>query len=218
MERQIIVDQIIDAGLIAIIRARSRAGLEEVCGALIGGGVRVMEVTMTTPGALEVIAAVANRWGNDCLIGVGSVLDVDTTRRAIDSGACFVVAPTFDPRVMEVAHAAGAAAIPGALSPTEILAAAEYGADLVKVFPANHFGPRYFKDLLAPLPHLKLAPTGGVNLETIPEWFDAGAACVGAGSALVKTSLMADKDWDGLTTLAGRFVETVRQAQFGGGL
>ena len=105
--------------------------------------------------------------------------------------------------------------MPGALSPTEILTAAQAGADMVKVFPANHFGPRYFRDVLAPLPHLRLVPTGGVDLDTVGDWFAAGAACVGAGSALVKKALIADEKWDELTQLARRYVDAVGQARAG---
>lgn len=211
--RHELTQRITDSGLVAIIRLDAASGLVETCRALAAGGVTVAEITMTTPGALDAIATASRELGETMLIGVGSVLDADTTRRAIDAGAEFVVAPIFKPQIIDAAHALDKPVIPGGLTPTEVLAASEAGADLVKVFPANHFGPRYFRDLLAPMPHLKLTPTGGVGLDTIPAWFDAGAACLGVGSALVDKGLVAARDWDGLTALARRFSEAVAAAR-----
>lgn len=213
--RRHMVERMEEAGLIAIIRASSPEGLVETCRALADGGVTIAEITMTTPGALDAIERASNELGDNCLIGVGSVTDEATVQRAVDAGAQFVVSPVFKPEVVAAAHAQDKPALPGALTPTEILSAWEAGADLVKVFPANHFGPRYFKDVLAPLPQVKLTPTGGVDLDTIEAWFDHGARCLGVGSALVKQPLIADRDWAGLTELAGRFVERVRAARGG---
>lgn len=212
-DRAAILERIQNAGLIAIIRADSPDGLIDTVRALRDGGVTVAEVTMTTPGAIECIKAAREELGDSAVFGVGSVLDGDTAHRAIDAGAEFVVAPTFKPEVIDASHERGKPVFPGALTPTEILTAFEYGADVVKVFPANHFGPKYFKDVLAPMPHLKLTPTGGVDLDTIPDWFAAGAVCLGVGSALVKKQMIADKDWAGLTTLARQFVDAVAKAR-----
>lgn len=212
-DRAAILERIQQAGLVAIIRADSADGLIDTVRALRDGGVTVAEVTMTTPGAIDCIRAASEELGDSAVFGVGSVLDWDTAHKAIDAGAQFVVAPTFKPEVVDAAHERGKPVFPGALTPTEVLTAFEYGADVVKVFPANHFGPRYFKDILAPMPHLKLTPTGGVDLDTIPEWFAAGAVCLGVGSALVKKQMIADKDWAGLTALAKRFVDAVNQAR-----
>ncbi|MFW6058747.1 MAG: bifunctional 4-hydroxy-2-oxoglutarate aldolase/2-dehydro-3-deoxy-phosphogluconate aldolase [Phycisphaeraceae bacterium] len=208
-----IVERIESGGLIAIIRAPSAEGLIEMCRALRDGGVTVAEITMTTPGAIEAIDRATNELGDTCLLGVGSVLDAATADRAVDAGAQFVVSPVFKREVVEAAHARGKPVLPGALTPTEILTAHEAGADLVKVFPANHFGPRYFKDVLAPMPHLRLTPTGGVNLDTIADWFDNGARCLGVGSALVKKELIAKQDWPALTDLARQFVAKVKAAR-----
>lgn len=213
MKREQLVQQIADAGLVAIIRADSSQGLIQTCEALAAGGVRVAEITMTTPGALDAIAAASKALGDRCLIGVGSVLSGDVARQAINVGAQFVVAPTFKAEVVEMAHSMGKPVFPGALTPTEILTAFEAGADVVKVFPANHFGPKYFRDILAPMPHLKLTPTGGVDLNTVADWFAAGAVCLGVGSSLVKKDLIAGQKWDELTALAGKFVEAVRAAR-----
>ncbi len=207
--RNATVARIETSGLVAVIRADSPDQLVDVCKALATGGADVAEITMTTPGALKAIEAAAAAVGDQCLIGVGSVLDPETARAAILAGAQFVFAPTLNLDVIEMAHRYDKPAVPGALTPTEILTAWQAGADMVKVFPANHFGPRYFKDLLAPMPQLKLTPTGGVDLNTAADWLGAGAACLGVGSALVKKDLIKSKDWKGLTDLAGRFRKIV---------
>jgi len=196
-------------GLIAVIRADSPSSLVDVCKALVEGGVDVAEITMTTPNALDAIATAREELGEDCLVGVGSVLDPETARAAILAGAEFVFAPTFNPAVIEMGHRYDRPVVPGALTPTEILTAFAAGADMVKVFPANHFGPKYFKDLLAPMPQLKLTPTGGVDLNTAADWLNAGATALGVGSALVKKDLIKAKDWAGLTKLARQFRDLV---------
>lgn len=211
--RQQIVQHIEAVGLVAIIRANAASGLLETCEALAAGGVTVAEITMTTPGALDAIAAAHSRLGDRMLIGVGSVLDADTAALAIKAGAQFVVSPVFKRQVIDQSHALDKPVFAGAFTPTEVLAAFEAGSDIVKVFPANHNGPGFFKDILAPMPHLKLTPTGGVSLQTIPDWFAAGARCVGVGSSLVKKDLIASKDWAGLTALAKQYVAAVAAAR-----
>ncbi len=215
MDRQQALQRISDAGLIAIIRADSSDGLVETCRALAAGGVTVAEVTMTTPGALECIRRARQELGEGCLIGVGSVLSGDVVRQAVDAGAQFVVAPTFKAEVVDASHECGVPVAPGAFTPTEILTAFEHGADVVKVFPANHLGPKFFKDILAPMPHLKLTPTGGVDLTTIPAWFEAGAVALGVGSNLVKKDLIKAEKWKELTDLASQFTAAVKQARAG---
>jgi 2-dehydro-3-deoxyphosphogluconate aldolase/(4S)-4-hydroxy-2-oxoglutarate aldolase len=198
------------SGLVAVIRADSPSQLVDVCQALADGGVDVAEITMTTPGALDAINQASTKLAGRCLIGVGSVLDPETARAAILAGAQYIVAPTLNLSVIEMAHRYDKPVVPGGLTPTEIMTAWQAGADLVKVFPANVFGPSYFKDLLAPMPQLKLTPTGGVSLETAAAWLEAGAACLGVGSALVKKDLIKSKDWAGLTKLAGQYSQIVR--------
>ena len=216
-DRHAIVERIEATGLVAIIRANAKTGLVEACAALQAGGSDVMEITMTTPGALDAIRTahqkIGGPAGKGCLIGVGSVLNAATARQAIEAGAEFVVSPVFKPEVIEAAHAFGKPVFAGAFTPTEILAAYEAGSDVVKVFPANHNGPKFFKDILAPMPHLKLTPTGGVDLDTIDAWFDAGACCLGVGSALVKKELIAKQDFKALTALAKQFRDKVKAAR-----
>ena len=211
--RQAILQQIEDVGLVAIIRANAASGLVETCQALAEGGVTVAEITMTTPGALEAIATAKAQLGDRMLVGVGSVLDADTVDRAVEAGAEFVVSPIFKPEIIESAHRHGKPCFCGAFTPTEVLLAFEAGSDVVKVFPANHNGPRFFKDILAPMPHLKLPPTGGVSLETLADWFAAGARCVGVGSSLVRKDLIEKQDWSALTRLARQYVDAVADAR-----
>lgn len=211
--RETIVKQIETVGLVAIIRANASSGLLETCQALADGGVTVAEITMTTPGAIDAIAAAHTKLGGQMLVGVGSVLNREIANQAIEAGAQFVVSPIFKPEIIDEAHKHGKPCFCGAFTPTEVLHAFEAGSDVVKVFPANHNGPRFFKDILAPMPHLKLTPTGGVSLETIPDWFAAGARCVGVGSSLVRKDLVEKQDWAGLTKLAKQYVAAVADAR-----
>jgi len=200
-------------GVIAVVRADSPDAMVDVARALSAGGVTACEITMTVPGAIDAIRTVSGQLGSDAVIGVGTVLDAATAEEAIAAGAEFVVSPILDREVIETAHRLDKVAIPGALSPTEALAAWNAGADVVKIFPANHFGPQYFRDLHGPLPQIRLTPTGGVNLETTPRWIEAGAVAVGVGSALVRKDLIAASDWPQLTDLAGQYVAAVASAR-----
>jgi 2-dehydro-3-deoxyphosphogluconate aldolase / (4S)-4-hydroxy-2-oxoglutarate aldolase len=209
-----IAGQIESAGLVAILRAPSDRGLVRACQAMSEGGLAVAEVPLTTPGALEVIRQIADTLGDRVLIGAGSVLDRAGVQRAADAGARFIVSPTFKPELVSASHDLGLPAIPGALTPTEILTAWEAGADIVKVFPGHRLGgPGYFREVLAPLPHLKLMPTGGVRLKTLGEWFDAGAVCLGVGSSIIRQDLIDAQDWPGLTEHTRIFVKAVQTAK-----
>ena len=208
-----IVRQIADGGVVAVIRLQDGLKLRAVVNALARGGITALEITMTVPRAIELIAEIAPSLPPGFLLGAGTVVDPDTARAAVKAGARYVVSPVFRPAVVEAAHAAGAAAMPGCFSPTEILAAWDAGADVVKVFPATALGPAYFKDLKGPMPQVRLMPTGGVSLENAAEWIRAGAVAVGVGGALVDPKLVAADDFAGITERARRFVERVRQAR-----
>jgi 2-dehydro-3-deoxyphosphogluconate aldolase/(4S)-4-hydroxy-2-oxoglutarate aldolase len=164
---------------------------------------------MTTPGALDAIAAASRALGDEALIGAGSVLDAATARAAILAGARFIFSPTLDVETIEMAHRYDCVAVPGAMTPTEILTAWSAGADVVKVFPANHFGPQYLRDLHGPLPQVKLTPTGGVDLNTAADWIKAGAVAIGVGSSLVKKEFLAGAKWDELSALAKTYIDIV---------
>jgi 2-dehydro-3-deoxyphosphogluconate aldolase / (4S)-4-hydroxy-2-oxoglutarate aldolase len=162
---------------------------------------------------LEAIAAAAKALGNEALIGAGSVLDAATARAAILAGARFIFSPVLNLEVIEMAHRYDCVAVPGALTPTEIITAWTAGADVVKVFPANNFGPQYLRDIHGPMPQVKLTPTGGVDLNTAAEWIKAGAVAIGVGSSLVKKDLISSGKWDELSALAKQFVEIVAKAR-----
>ena len=204
---------IVEAGVVAVIRASSKDQLLEIAQALLAGGVPAVEVTMTTPKAIAGIEMLADKLGDKAVVGVGTVLDAATARDAIAAGAQFVLSPTLDEGVVETTKRYGKISVPGAFSPTEILRAWSCGADVVKVFPATVLGPGYIKDLLAPMPQLKLTPTGGVDAKNTGEWIKAGAVFVGAGSSLVSKDAMAKGDWAAITANAKAFVEAVRTAR-----
>lgn len=200
-------------GVVAIVRFDRSEELIQVARAVQAGGVRAIEFTMTTPNALQIIEQSVREFGNDVLLGAGTVLDAETARAAILAGAEFIVAPTLNPAVIEVCRRYSKVVIPGAFTPTEILTAWECGADFVKVFPAEFGGAAYFKAVLAPLPQVKLIPVGGVSLETTADFIKAGASAVAVGSNLVKKSAIAAKRFDELTDLARGFVDAVRRAR-----
>ena len=208
-----ILDRVLKAGITAVIRAQSSEHLSKVADALKAGGVECIEVTMTTPNALSVIEETAQRFGDDVLIGVGSVLDGETARVAILSGAQFVVSPVLNLDMIRMVHRYDKVAVPGTFTPTEIITAWECGADLIKVFPAGRVGPGFFKDILAPLPQVRLVPTGGVNLDTAADFIKNGAAALCVGSAMMPKDAMAEGRFEEVTDLARRFVEIVQQAR-----
>jgi 2-dehydro-3-deoxyphosphogluconate aldolase/(4S)-4-hydroxy-2-oxoglutarate aldolase len=194
-------------GVIAVIRARDAGQALLACEALARGGVLALEITMTVPGALEAIRLASQRLGREALVGVGTVLDAGTCLAAIEAGAQFVVSPIVAPPVARAAAERGKPVMLGAYTPTEAQAAHEAGADFVKLFPAEALGAAYIKSLRAPLPHLQMVPTGGVDLLTMEAFFRAGCPAVGVGSSLVRPQLLEAGDWDGLAALARRFAE-----------
>ncbi|MGE5140377.1 MAG: bifunctional 4-hydroxy-2-oxoglutarate aldolase/2-dehydro-3-deoxy-phosphogluconate aldolase [Rudaea sp.] len=200
-------------GIIAIVRFDSSEELIQVARAIRKGGVRAIEFTMTTPNALEMIECSAREFGDDVLLGAGTVLDQETARAAILAGAQFIVAPTLNQQVIELCHRYSKVVVPGAFTPTEILSAWEMGADLVKVFPAEFGGPEYLKAVRAPLPQVKLVPVGGVSLENAGAFIKAGASAIAVGGNLVKKSAIAAKRFDELTGLAQQFVDAVARAR-----
>ncbi|HSU65296.1 MAG TPA: bifunctional 4-hydroxy-2-oxoglutarate aldolase/2-dehydro-3-deoxy-phosphogluconate aldolase [Tepidisphaeraceae bacterium] len=207
------LQRLLDGGIVAVLRLPSADLLPDVARALIAGGVLSIEVTMTTPNAIEGISKLSREFGSDAVIGVGTVLDAQTCRNAIEAGAEYVVSPAFDDAVHQAAKGNGKLSLPGAMTPTEILRAWSAGADIVKVFPSTALGPGYFRDVLAPLPHVRLMPTGGVDVKNVGDWIRAGAVCVGAGSNLVPKEAVAKKDWQAITANAKAFVEALRAAR-----
>jgi len=203
MQRADVVARIERERIVAVIRLEAADKLRAVIDALGAGGVRVFEVTMTVPRAIDLIGQLARELKEDVLIGAGTVLDKGTACDAIRAGAKFVVGPVFRRDVIEACHSRGVAAIPGCFSPTEIVDAWDAGADIVKVFPSTSLGPAFIKDVRAPLPQVKLMPTGGVSIDNAADWLRAGAVAVGVGGALV----------DPAAVKAGDFAEITRRAE-----
>jgi 2-dehydro-3-deoxyphosphogluconate aldolase / (4S)-4-hydroxy-2-oxoglutarate aldolase len=203
-------------GVVAVIRTENPEDLVSVSRALADGGVRFVEITMTVPGALDIIReAVAQLKGADVYIGAGTVLDAQTARAAIIAGAQFVVGPGFDLETVRVCNTYGVVVMPGAFTPNEILQAWKAGADVVKIFPANIGGPDYLKTIKEPLPQVELLPTKGVDFDTAGAYIKAGAIAVGAGSTFVTKALLAAKDYPHITENAKRFIQIVREAKGG---
>jgi 2-dehydro-3-deoxyphosphogluconate aldolase / (4S)-4-hydroxy-2-oxoglutarate aldolase len=200
-------------GVIAVVRLDDLSKAVPLTEALVAGGVRAVEFTFTNPTAGEAIAAASATLGSRALIGAGSVLDAETARVAILAGARFVVTPTVSAATIEICNRYGVATTIGALTPTEILTAWQAGATFVKVFPANLGGPRYLRDVLGPLPQLKLIPTGGVDVDNAGEFIRAGAVAVALGSNLVDGRSVATEDWETITARAQAIIDAVTQAR-----
>jgi len=213
MTKEDMLESIRKTGVVAIMRAKSSDQLLAAADAVLAGGVNTIEVTMTTPGALEVVEQATAKYGTDVIFGAGSVLDPETARAVILAGAQFVVAPTLNLKTIEVCRRYGVAVIPGAYTPTEILTAWEAGADMVKVFPASAGGPAYIKDVKTPLPQIRLVPVGGVDLKTTADFIRAGADAIGVGGALINQKLLDDGDFDAITERAARFREEVEKGR-----
>ena len=202
-----------ETGVIAIMRANSSDQLMVAADAIKAGGVAVIEVTMTTPGALSVIQEATARYGDNVLFGAGSVLDAETARAAILAGAGFIVAPTLDVQVIELCNRYSIPVMPGIFTPTEALVAWQAGADMVKLFPASVGGADMIKAILAPLPHLEIVPVGGVELDNAADFIRKGAAALGVGSSLVNQKLLDKGDMAELTLRAKGFIGEVQKGR-----
>ena len=211
--RQELASRLIDVGIIAVVRLAEPQQALPVAEALIAGGVVAIEITMTVPDALSVITQLSRAIGARGLLGAGTVLDIASCKNAIEAGAAFVVSPIMRPPIAAAAHALDCPVMLGSYTPTEAQMAHEAGADFIKVFPADRLGPSYIKALRAPLPHLRIIPTGGVDLQTAPAFIQAGCVALGVGSALLSPALIANRKWDELSRLASQFVAALRNAR-----
>jgi 2-dehydro-3-deoxyphosphogluconate aldolase/(4S)-4-hydroxy-2-oxoglutarate aldolase len=208
-----VLREVENSGVVAVIRMKEADKLRGVIDALIEGGVRALELTMTVPGAIGLIEQIAKDLPGEFQLGAGTVLDPETARQVILAGAKYIVAPTLNLKTIEMCHRYDVAIMPGCFTPTEILTAWEAGADIIKVFPATALGPAYFKDVRAPLPQIRLMPTGGVTMENAGEWIKAGAVAIGVGSALVDTKAIAAGNFAQITQNAKSLIESVRAAR-----
>jgi 2-dehydro-3-deoxyphosphogluconate aldolase / (4S)-4-hydroxy-2-oxoglutarate aldolase len=206
-------DLIRETGVIAIIRSKGSDQLIEAAQAIQAGGVKAIEVTMTTPGALDVISAACKQWGGEVLFGAGTVLNAETARTAILAGADFIVAPTLNLDVIELCNRFAVPVIPGCFTPTEMLTAWEAGADFVKFFPAEAGGPAMVKAILAPLPQLPIVAVGGVDLSSAADFIRSGAVALGVGSSLLNPTLLESGDFSEMTRRAGAFLAEVKKGR-----
>jgi len=203
------LEHVLKNKLVAVVRSPDSQQLVDVARALEKGGIPILEITFTVPDAISVIRTVRSALGDKVLLGAGTVLDPETARAALLAGAEFIVAPTLNPDVIRLCRRYDKLVMPGAYTPTEILSAWEMGADIVKVFPAEIGGPAYLKAISAPLPQIRLMPTGGVDLKTASEFLNAGACCLGVGSSLVDKAAIATGNMAKITALAKQFVQIV---------
>ena len=214
MTREQVRARVLEVGIVPVVRAASAKNAIAAAEAIVAGGISVVEITMTVPGALDVISQLADSGSGDVLLGAGTVLDADTARRCFDAGAQFLVTPGFDLGTINAARNADKVIMAGALTPTEVIAAWRGGADFIKVFPVSALGgANYIKALRAPLPHIPLVPTGGVNVSTAADFLKAGAAALGIGGELVSAAALSNGDTAQITKLAKQYLEIVRQTR-----
>lgn len=200
--------------IVAVIRQANPQNIISIAKALSNGGIKAVEITAETPKITTLIEMVTDELGDEILVGAGTVLDPETARAVIMAGAKFVVSPTTNRETISMTKRYGIISIPGALTPTEILTAYEYGADMIKVFPASVFGPSYIKNIHGPFPYIPLMVTGGINLENISDYIHQGGVAIGLGSNLVNpTKLICEEDYLNLTKEAVKYTERVKAAR-----
>ena len=213
MDKQQVLTRIENTGIVAVLRANDGKILVDVAEALLAGGIDTLEITFTVPKAHKVLETVADQLGDRIVLGAGTVLDSETARIAMLSGAQYIVSPAVNLGVIEICQRYSKAIMPGALTPTEVITAWPAGADIVKVFPSDLTGPSYLKALKAPLPQVKLMPTGGVNLETAADFIQAGACCLGIGGSLVEKSALEANNMQRIHDLAAQYVKIVKETR-----
>jgi len=209
MSRQIILDEILKRKVVAVLRIKEAEKLKKIIEAIAEGGLTVAEVTMTVPNAIQLIEKMSAELDKNIIFGVGSVLNAEVAEQAIKAGAKYVVSPIFKKEIVDMAHKYDVPVMPGCFTPTEIQTAYEAGADIIKVFPADVLGMPFFKGVLAPMPHLKMMPTGGVSLTNAGEWIKAGACAVGIGSALLDKDAIKNENYSKLTDNAKIIMKSV---------
>jgi 2-dehydro-3-deoxyphosphogluconate aldolase / (4S)-4-hydroxy-2-oxoglutarate aldolase len=214
MNKEDVLRRVAEVGIVPVVRAASAEEAMQVIEAIKAGGVNVLEITMTVPRAVRVIEQVADRYGDEVIVGAGTVLDAETARACILAGAQFVVSPSLNVKTIELCRRYSVAVLPGALTPTEVINAWAAGADVVKVFPCGAMGgAKYLKSLKAPLPQVEMIPTGGVSLATAAEFIEAGALALGVGADLVDTKAIRAGQPEKVTEAARAYIAAVREAR-----
>ncbi|MCX7876476.1 MAG: bifunctional 4-hydroxy-2-oxoglutarate aldolase/2-dehydro-3-deoxy-phosphogluconate aldolase [Melioribacteraceae bacterium] len=211
MSRELILNKILERKAVSVIRLKDSGKLKKVIEALEQGGITVAEITMTVPNAIDLIKKISNEVSENIIVGVGSVLNAKTANEAIKAGAKYVVSPILKKEIIETSHENDIPVMPGCFTPSEIYNAYELGADIIKVFPADVLGMNFFKGVLAPMPFLKLMPTGGVTLTNVTDWLNAGAVAVGLGTSLLNKEAIENENYDLLTQNAKIITESINQ-------
>lgn len=212
LDKEHVITRISDVGLVAVVRAQSTEQALKITDACIEGGVAAIEITFTVPRAHKVIENLANKYAKDeIILGAGTVMDAETARIAILSGAEFIVSASLNRETVKLCNRYGIACMPGAMTIKEVVDAMDAGADIIKIFPGNLFGPQIIKAIKGPIPHAKLMPTGGVDVNNVEEWIKAGAIAVGAGSSL--TAGAKKGDYESITRLGKQFIENIKIAR-----
>ena len=200
-------------GVVAVVRKIDPTVVMEVTEAIVEGGIKVLEVTVDSEDSFNTIRRLKEKYKTSILVGAGTVLDKETAKRAIEAKADFIFSPILDIDTIQLTNRYGRISIPGVYTPTEIVQAYAAGADILKVFPATKLGPGYFKDMMGPLPHIPLMPTGGVSLENMTEFLNNGAVAVGIGSALFDKKLIDNRDFNQITEIARQYVEKFNEVK-----
>ncbi len=216
MNKETIVNEVISRKAVAVLRIKEAGKLKKVIDAIYEGGISVVEITMTVPNAIRLIEKMSGELSKNILFGVGSVLDSRTAEDAVKAGAKYVVSPVLKKEIIETAHRLDVPAMPGCFTPTEIQTAYESGADIIKVFPADILGMAFFKGVLAPMPHLKLMPTGGVTLINAGDWIKSGACAVGIGSALLDEEAIKNENYSKISDNARMIMKSIASVINGG--
>ncbi|KAB2329557.1 bifunctional 4-hydroxy-2-oxoglutarate aldolase/2-dehydro-3-deoxy-phosphogluconate aldolase [Cytobacillus depressus] len=213
LPKVMLLNKLVESGVIAVIRRIPEDQIELVAESLVEGGVTALEVTVDSPGAFTVISKLSKKMRGRALVGAGTVLDGESARLAIQSGAEFIFSPSLHQEVVRTALRYGKIAVPGVMTPTEMITAIEWGADLVKIFPAAGLGVQYIKDIKAPFPHIPVIPTGGINLENVASFVQAGVAAVGIGGNLVDYQAIEESDFERITQTAKQYVTSIQEAR-----
>ena len=213
MDRDAALAEVLNAGLVAVVRSSDPKPLIELARALVGAGLKAVEITLTVPKALTVIEWIADELGDTVLLGAGTVLDAETARAALLAGANFVVSPVLDTAMIELCRRYDKLIIPGCMTPTEALTAWKAGADIVKVFPSDSVGPAFFRAMRGPLPQIRLMPTGGVTVATGEEYLRAGAVALGVGSTLIHPAELAGGQFEAIAARATEFLNMVTRVR-----
>ena len=215
MDKKLVFEKVKELGLLAVLRGPSEEKTVRAVDALVAGGVKGIEITFSTPNAQDVVSTLVKKYGDEILVGMGTLTQPEHIRMALDNGAKFIVSPMFDPSLTEDFVKSGLLSMVGCFTPSEVFQAYKLGADVIKIFPGQLAGPKYINDLKGPFPDIPVMPTGGVDKDNVAEWFKVGVVAVGAGSSLCPKNLVMEENYAKITEVAKAFVEEVNACRRG---